>query len=154
MLLLLVGLLLLLPQVLHFGRCWSRWISAHGGADSVNAEAYLNVAEPFAQAFLAGGGVAGSVPSARAQGAFQGVVVAVDVCEPMLLKVLHATYSARLLLPLSLLPLPPVCALFSVLPQSPSPTVCCTLLPLSCHFQHSLQRRCSCSTSWSQCLHS
>jgi hypothetical protein len=72
-------------QVLHFGRCWARWVGSHGGARAIEDATYLTAAEPFVQAFLEGTAAAaagpGEGPGGRPEGAFQGVVLAVDVEE-------------------------------------------------------------------------
>lgn len=63
-------------QVMHFGRCWARWILRHGGVASVNSDTYLDAAEAFVRDFLAG--LVDEGWEQRPAGAFQGVVVALD----------------------------------------------------------------------------
>lgn len=56
-------------QVCHFGRCWAAWVAARGGADSVDSDRYLEVAEPFAAEFLRTRGALAA--GGRPKGAFQ-----------------------------------------------------------------------------------
>lgn len=74
-------------QVVHFGRCWSHWIAAHGGAASVSDSTYLTAAERFVQAFLAGTAGPADGQAARPEGSFQGVLLAVDVKDGLLREV-------------------------------------------------------------------
>jgi hypothetical protein len=76
--------------VLHFGRCWLRWVGSHGGVGAIQESSYLTAAEPFVQAFLAGtvvGSGLGEGPAGRPVGAFQGVLLAVDVEEELVKQV-------------------------------------------------------------------
>ncbi|KAG2429799.1 hypothetical protein HXX76_010583 [Chlamydomonas incerta] len=68
-------------QVQHFARCWAAWVGARGGADAVDSNRYLEVAEPFAAEFLRRRGA--MAVSGRAEDAFQGVVICVDTPEPL-----------------------------------------------------------------------
>lgn len=43
-----------MAQVHTFARAWASWIGRRGGAQSVRNGTYLDAAEPFAAAFLAG----------------------------------------------------------------------------------------------------
>lgn len=74
-------------QVVYFGRCWSRWIRRHGGAVAVDSYTYLSAAEAFVSDFLAS--VAGDGSESRPQGAFQGVLLAVDASERLVKQVRH-----------------------------------------------------------------
>jgi hypothetical protein len=76
--------------VLHFGRCWACWVGSHGGANAIQESTYLTAAEPFVRAFVEGTAAApaaGEGPDGRAEGAFQGVILAVDVEEAVVKQV-------------------------------------------------------------------
>ncbi|KAF6265093.1 hypothetical protein COO60DRAFT_1697947 [Scenedesmus sp. NREL 46B-D3] len=91
-------------QVVHFGRCWLRWVGSHGGAAAIQESNYLAAAEPFVQAFLAGtaaGAGEGEGPGGRPQGAFQGVLLAVDVDESLVKQLAQALQLQHLLQPSS-----------------------------------------------------
>lgn len=64
-------------QVELFARSWCQWVNTHGGVAEIKENNYLDVAEPFAAAFLAGG--CQGMANKRDESSFQGVVVLVDV---------------------------------------------------------------------------
>ncbi len=65
-------------QVDAFARAWAAWIGARGGADVLPPARYLDQAEPFAAAFLAGGGDGRGLGTEHAEGAFQGLLVLME----------------------------------------------------------------------------
>jgi hypothetical protein len=66
-------------------------VGSHGGPNAIREANYLEAAEPFVQAFLAGTAAAaageGEGPGGRPTGAFQGVLLAVDVEEQLVKQV-------------------------------------------------------------------
>jgi len=89
-------------QVDMFARTWARWIGKRGGVSAVNPWSYLDHAEPFVQEFLgdlaagrSGGGLL--LGEERPQGAFQGLLVLVDVDKPKASALQSTLHAAHLL---------------------------------------------------------
>ncbi|KAF5835397.1 hypothetical protein DUNSADRAFT_7482 [Dunaliella salina] len=85
-----------------FARTWARWIGKRGGASVVNPWSYLDYAEPFVLEFLgelasgrSGGGLL--LGEERPQGAFQGLLVLIDVAMPKAMALQSALHAAHLL---------------------------------------------------------
>ena len=58
-------------QITSFARAWVKWVSEHGGAKALSSSSYLDVAEPFAAAFIEAGGVMDGGLVAKPPGSFQ-----------------------------------------------------------------------------------